>query len=136
MTYEKPANIKYTDMAIFIDNNIYSDNVDYDKCFQYMYHIYAMLAYRLKLFEKANDYVLFAIYSASQLMLRYMNPRRARSAEKIKSVLNYAKRSVRGLAFNFRTKYYAEQFNSNYIGDDKTAVIKDFLYQDARTLNY
>lgn len=33
MTYEKPANMKYTDMAIFIDNNIYSDQVDYDTCF-------------------------------------------------------------------------------------------------------
>lgn len=111
-------------MAIFVDNNIYSANPDHDTCFQYIYHLYAMLAYKLKLFSKSNDYDLFALYSATQVMLRYLNPKHARSDAKIKSILNYVKRSVRGLAFNFRTKYYSEQFNCEYLGDDKTSVIK------------
>ena len=69
-------------------------------------------------------------------MMRYINPQRIKSTERIKSVLNYMKRGVRGLAVNFRNKYYLEQFNSSYLGEEKVKVVKECLYSKTRALNY
>ena len=44
MTYPKPAGVSYTQMAIYIDENIYYDTKDEEKIYIYMYNLDIMLA--------------------------------------------------------------------------------------------
>lgn len=41
---KKPEGMKYTDLCIYIDKNIYDDNADQNLVFQYVYTIAYMLA--------------------------------------------------------------------------------------------
>ena len=43
MTYPKPAGVSYTQMAIYIDEHIYSDTKDEEKLYIYMYHLAIMV---------------------------------------------------------------------------------------------
>ena len=56
MIYKKPKGVKYTDMAIYIDNHIYSEDCDDDLVFQYLYHLVNMFAYKHKFFNRAEYY--------------------------------------------------------------------------------
>lgn len=121
MTYHKPANMKYTDLAIYVDSEIYSDNCDEDKCFQYLYLLFYMIAYKSKYFNNSKDYDEYALYGASQLFLRYRNNKQfdteGKSLPKIKSCLNYIKRIAYPLRVNYQKSTFAQQFTSDQMAD-------------------
>lgn len=63
MLYEKP-NMKYTDMAIYVDEHMSDDPLDEQvatNMFIYIYHIVFMLAHVNKLFYRQEYYEDFAI---------------------------------------------------------------------------
>ena len=70
MFYKKPYDISYTEMAIYVDNHIYSNDRDDDKIFEYLYHISHMLAVKRCLFTSAKNYDDFSIYFATETFLR------------------------------------------------------------------
>lgn len=100
MTYSKP-NIKYTDMAIYIDNNVYRDDLteqDENLIFQYMYHIAYMIACKQKWFKNLKQCDDYAIFTATKVFLRYKNKKQYEFDEhgnpkmtKLKSCLNFMK---------------------------------------------
>ena len=55
MTYAKPAGVSYTQMAIYIDEHIYSDNKDEEKLYTYMYHLAIMLATKGAYYSSAEE---------------------------------------------------------------------------------
>lgn len=89
MIYNKPKNLKYTDMCIYIDTHIY-DKYDENLVYQYLYLIIHMLARKMKYFEHSSEYDEFSLYLASRVYLRLIN----KSNPPIKSVLNYIKRII------------------------------------------
>ena len=99
MLYEKPKNLKYTDMAIFIDENIYKENLNestINLIFEYLYHLAYMLSKKKKFFNNAEDYENFSLYFSTSTYLRLTNKKQFFKLEdnsykmpKIKSVLNY-----------------------------------------------
>lgn len=85
--FEKPANKRYVDLAIDIDNEFYSADVDYNKMYTYMYLLAYMLAAKQKYFNTQAEYEEFSSILAYSTYQRMMNKNRP----PIKSVLNYMK---------------------------------------------
>lgn len=98
MTFKRP-NITYTAMAMWIDENAYSDSCDNELLYQYIYHIAEMLARKAEYFHYASEYDEFALYVASRVYFRLKNPKQFQidsngepKLRKIKSILNYLKK--------------------------------------------
>lgn len=115
MTFTKPKDITYTDMCIYIDNNIYTDNYDVNTVYEYLYHIIFMLAKQSQLFNKHKYYDSFAIFGASRVYFRLTNKKQFElkpdgtvKMDKIKSVLNYIKNILYPLKVDFEQEEYAQ----------------------------
>ena len=65
MLFYKPKNLKYTTMAIYIDEHVYTDDCNDNLIFEYLYHLSYMLAHQGKFFQTFSDYDDFAIYCAT-----------------------------------------------------------------------
>lgn len=126
--YIKPHDVTYVQMCIWIDENVYSDNCDDLKVFEYLYHITRMLAYKRRFFEKAAYYDDFAIYCATKIFMRYKDKRQFDDNEKltkIKSVLNYAK----SILYVTKVAFESENFAQNYIKKEEDLI--DYNFHDA-----
>ena len=78
MMYEKPKDVTYTQMAIYIDQHAYDENQSEEKdnlIFEYLYHLIEMLAYKAKFFTRNQYYNDFALYVASSVFMRLKNPK-------------------------------------------------------------
>lgn len=131
MTFEKPDNTTYTDMAIYIDENIYKETFDVNVVYQYLYLLIYMLASHQNLLRpKYLD--SFSLFAASKIYLRLTNPDQfVKTGEgkyklkRVKSVLNYIKSSLYFLKVDFEQSEYYQEFNSNY-----DEVFTDFNYEN------
>lgn len=133
MTYKKPRNVRYTDMAIYIDEHINQENYDVNKCFEYMYHLFMMLALKGRYFRDSADYDAYALYGASQVLMRYkkqQDPNYKRHLEPLKSVLNYIKKIAIPLKINYQQENYAEIFNDISLNSGDADTLKqDITYK-------
>lgn len=95
MLYKKPANLKYTDLAIWIDEH---GSEDTEILFKYLYVLVYMLASKNKYFETEEDCDDFSIYVAERMYFRYQNVgktmRNHRVVSEVTSVLNYLKKTL------------------------------------------
>lgn len=128
--YKKPSDLKYTDMAIWIDKNAYEKDCDDAILFEYLYHIMKMLAVQGKFFNTSQDYEDYAVYSATHIFMRYKDKRqfddeKPHTLAKIKSALNYTKK----LASPLRARYIAEN-NKNEL----SGMVEDFVYNSLRNV--
>lgn len=112
--------IKYTEMAIYIDNHIYTDDCDDEKVFLYLYHLSLMLAYKNKIFKRAEYYNDFALSFAEDVYIRLKNPKQYILKEdgspkmyQITSVLNFMKKILYGRKVAFEQKLYSQSFSIN-----------------------
>ena len=133
MIYKKPKGVKYTDMAIYIDNHIYSEDCDDDLVFQYLYHLVNMFAYKHKFFNRAEYYDDFSIYAATDLFMRLKNPKQFELKEdgtpklkQIKSILNYIKATLYPRKVDFEQKYYSQAISDTM--DEDSGEIKNSSY--------
>lgn len=117
-------------MAIFIDANI--DNPDpkvQETCFEYMWHLYYILAVKGKMFNVGKDYDEYALYAATQLYLRYKRDRDVRNGNKlkpIKSSLNYIKRTLYPFRVNYQKMTFQEEFRQDSLGgENPTQIYED-----------
>lgn len=141
--YKKPANIKYTDMCIYIDRNVYRDDLteaEENKIFEYLFHIAKMLAYKAKYFTRTEYYDDFAVYFATSVYFRLKNKKQFEIDEetnepkltKIKSCLNYMKNVAYLRKIEFEQEFYSQTFSPVLTdGDD---VIYDTKYSFADKL--
>lgn len=114
MLYRKPENLKYTAMAIYIDENVYDPSHDPETIYQYLYFLSIMLSRKQNLFNIEEEYEEFAISYASQLYLRLTNKQQFEydcngepRMKRIKSILNYMKKTIRQRASDFDTYEYS-----------------------------
>lgn len=123
MLYKKPNNLKYTTMAIYIDENIYKPDHDQETIYKYLYFLAIMLAHKENLFNIKDEYEEFAIYYASQLYLRLTNKKQFEyndagepKLKRVKSILNYMKSTIGQRAAGFHK--YEYDYTSDKITDD------------------
>ena len=113
MTYSKPSNMSYTDLAIWIDANAYLPDVDELKLYKYLYLLSEMLARQYGYFTNNESYDTFALFSASRLLLRMRgNVQQIIQTQdapteviRIKSILNYLKKVIYPYKIDFDSEY-------------------------------
>lgn len=119
MLYRKPKDLKYTDMAIYIDANIskiaeVGENPEIEATiFKYLYLICYALACKKNFFYKFEDYDHYALYAAGQTYLLLRNQYNKSKTSKdgtipIKSSLNYIKRVLYPFKVNYQKEYFQE----------------------------
>ena len=102
ITYIKDPNVTYTQMAIWVDANAYTENCDVEKMYKYIYHLAYMLTKKKKFFTKNDEADSFSLYVANRVLTRYRNSGQFEykedgvtpKVEKVKSVLNYLKKTL------------------------------------------
>lgn len=122
MTYTKPLDVTYTQMAIWIDEHVYTQNVDESLLYEYLYHLSNMLAGQASYFSTALEYDHFALYSASRLFQRLYNPKQFEldgskqpKMKQIKSILNYIKKVIYPYKVDFEMEFRIEDKNMDVI---------------------
>ena len=121
MMYKKPDKVSYTAMAIYIDQHIRDDDCNEELCFEYMWHLFYILAVRGKFFLSARDYDEYAFYGATQLFLRYKkerDPNRRNNLKPIKSCLNYIKKVLYPFKVNYQKNNFEQVFQSEALNDE------------------
>lgn len=119
-TYQKPAGIKYTDMAIYIDKHAYDENRSEEVdalIYEYLYHLVYALSLKKNYFKNYQDYDSFACYGATKVFTRLINKNQFRDKKplkKIKSVLNYIKSILYAYKTDYQSENYAEVLNPEY----------------------
>lgn len=124
MLYVKPKDLKYTTMAIYVDDVVKKgkDNLtreEENKVFEYLYHLSFMLAHKHKYFNSSKYYEDFSVYFATSIMYRLLyNPKLYiydDSGEPlmphIKSCLNYMKSIIYGRKVAFEQENYSQKFS-------------------------
>ena len=120
--YKKPANVRYVDMCIYVDENAYRTDLTEDeenKIFEYLFHIAKMLAYKAKYFNRNEYYDDFAVYLATNVYFRLKNPKQFEidpetnepKLSKIKSCLNYMKNVAYLRKIEFEQEFYSQTFS-------------------------
>lgn len=114
-TYYVKPKIRYVDMAIWIDENVYLSQCDDNKLFEYLYHLVYMLSVKSKYFNSCELYDSFAIYVATDVYFRLKNKKQFEFNDdgqpklaKIKSVLNYIKQILGFRRISFQQTEYAQ----------------------------
>lgn len=122
MTYTKPLDVTYTQMAIWIDEHVYTKDVDESLLYEYLYHLSNMLAGQASYFSTALEYDHFALYSASRLFQRLYNPKQFElddnqqpKMKQIKSILNYIKKVIYPYKVDFEMEFSIENKNMDVI---------------------
>lgn len=108
--FKKPKDVRYVDMAIWIDNNFYNEDCDYDKAYTYMWLLAYMLACKAKYFNSKSEYEEFASLLAYSTYQRMIN----KDKVKIKSVLNYMKSIMYFRKAMFDSQRHQEIINPDY----------------------
>ena len=116
MLYKKPPDITYTQMAIYIDEHVYQEDCDQQLIFEYLFHLAHMLAVKTCSFRTEKDYNDFAVFFASGVFMRLTNPKQYRinpktgepKMKKVKSVLNYMKRTLYPRKVDFQQEFFAQ----------------------------
>lgn len=135
MTFNKPSSVTYTDMCIYIDSNVYSDNIDVNKIYEYLYHIVLMLAKQSNMFSKHKYYDSFALFGASRVYFRLTNKKQfeykadgSPKMDRIKSVLNYIKNILYPLKVDFEQQEYAQTLVT-----DEDVALNQYTYNHILT---
>lgn len=130
MIYKKP-DMKYTEMAMWIDSHVYTDDCDPNTLFEYIYHLVNMLAHQAGYFRNHQYYDDFALTGATRVFLRLTNPKQNEvnedgtpKMEKIKSVLNY----IKSIIYPMKVTFEQENYSQNKPYDEQSGeVIYDLM---------
>ena len=135
MIYQKPKDVTYTEMAIYIDEHAYSpdctEEID-SIIYEYLYHLIRMLAKKANYFNRTDYYDDFAIEGATRVFLRLRNKKQFEKDEDgnllmtpIKSVLNYIKSLMFPMRREFERNHYFQQGPQKEIEEDQE-IISEF----------
>lgn len=128
MIFEKPKGLKYTDIAIWIDDNAYQDNCDDNKLYEYIYHIIRMLSYKGRYFKSAEMYENFSMYGATRTYFRLKNKKQFElnadgvpRMNKITSILNFLKATV----YPMKVDYEQQEYSQNNMSENPRVSLDD-----------
>ena len=150
----KPGHLKYTDLAIYIDNTIYERDAENNPTglkkmthseegtvYNYLYNILKVLASKNRLFYNQMDLDDFSIRLAGQILSRLIDPKQNFSLRKdikkplgpVKSCLNYIKIVLPFAAVDFRKDNYQEVVTSEIQGEDNLINVKEYIEDNIRS---
>lgn len=161
VTFNKPKGLKYTDMCIYIDENMKwcTKTGEYPiieaTIYEYLYHIFYALACKGNYFTNFEDYDQFSLYAAARLYIMLRNKyikqgtvMRGKEVVPVKNTLDYIKNVMPHFRVDYQNQTFAAVFNpeakhnTNIIEADLKASIRadyqspleDDFYETARQI--
>lgn len=129
--------IRYTDMAIYVDNHIREKDRDVEKIIDYLTMLAYMLSVKRRFFNSEDDYDNFSRYIAACVYMRMTSPKidlpedDPKKIDPIKSCLNYMKKILYG-----RKCIYSEfEFESTTFTIQQDEICKDYMLRGVNNIN-
>lgn len=145
MTFNKPANMKYTDMAIYIDKHFPEILTPYEnpevesKIYEYIYHICYVLACKGKYFKKFEDYDPFALYAANECFLAFRNKyihkgevRKGKLITPTKSSLNFIKTVLYPLKVEYQKRFFTQVSAVDFDDKGQSEAVRNYMVDSVR----
>lgn len=146
MLWRKPADMRYTDMCIWIDQNIpkigehpgeYPDIED--TVYNYLYLLTKALSIKKRMFQNFEDYDGYALYAAQRLFTaiqkNYQNQGKTikgKVISPIKSCLNYTKALLYPMKVEYMRETFAQVISEEFTGKQFDAyAFKETLKEQA-----
>jgi hypothetical protein len=139
MLFKKPSNLKYTEICIFIDENIpkIANPGEYpeieNQVYNYLWLLVKALAIKKCMFNNFNDYDGYATHSANRLFFalrkNYLNQGKVikgKVIRPIKSCLNYTK----ALLYPMKVEYQNEAFKEIITEEFVSKKFDSFMYKE------
>ena len=129
--------MRIVDLCIYVDNNVYKENHDQEKIFNYIYTIIHTLAVKHKFFKNWNYYEGFALEAASRIYQRLVSPKQylpdddPKKLKKIKSVLNYIKKTMHPMRVDYQNQIFNQYFDP-ILHEQTVMDIRDRSYKVCR----
>lgn len=124
MLYNKDDK-RYVDMCKIFDEEFPKEDRDDNKLYRYVYLVFYMLACKNNFtFKRFEDYDSFAQFAATTIYLRFLN--KLKKGEKVKSLLNYAKSTIKFLKIMWQNREFCE------VLDPKLGIDTDNLQRNMR----
>ncbi len=146
MLYKKPQNLRYTEMCIFIDENVpkIANPGEYPELestvYNYLWLLVKALAIKKCMFTKFEDYDGYAFYAATRLFLalrkNYLNQGKVikgKQIKPIKSCLNYTKALLYPMKIEYQRETFKEIIEEEFVSKKFDAfAYKERLKNDVR----
>ena len=146
MLYHKPAEFKYTDLCIYIDQNLEKikvpgENPDIENTiYNYLWLVVKALAIKKCLFNSFQDYDAYAFHAANRLffalrknMVNQGKVIKGKQIRPIKSCLNYMKALMYPMKIEFQNETYREVISEEFVSKKFDAFnFKEQLKNEAR----
>lgn len=128
MIWKKPANMKYTDMCIYIDENVHKiknpgENPEIENTiYNYLWLLVKALAIKKCMFTDFQDYDMYAFYAANRLffalrknLVNQGKTIKGKLIRPIKSSLNYTKALLYPMKIEFQRESYREILDEEFV---------------------
>lgn len=147
MLYKKPSSMRYTDLCIYIDQNVPNiinpgEHPEIEgTVYNYLWLLVKALAIKKCMFNKFEDYDGYAFYSATRLYLalrkNYLNQGKTikgKQIKPIKSCLNYTKALLYPMKIEYQRETFKEIIEEEFVSKKFDAfAYKEQLKNDARS---
>lgn len=146
MLYKKPSSLKYTDLCVYIDQNVpkLANPGEYPEIestvYNYLWLLVKALAIKKCMFKKFEDYDGYAFYAATRLFLalrkNYLNQGKVikgKQIKPIKSCLNYTKALLYPMKIEYQRETFKEIIEEEFVSKKFDAFAYETqLKNDAR----
>lgn len=146
MLWKKPANMKYTDMCIFIDENVPKivnpgENPELENTiYNYLWLLVKALAIKKCMFTDFQDYDMYAFYAANRLFFALRKNQlnqgktiKGKLIRPIKSCLNYTKALLYPMKIEYQRESFREVIEEEFVSKKFDAfAYKEQLKEHAR----
>ena len=146
MLWRKESNMKFTDMCIFIDENVKNianpgENPDLEnKIYNYLWLLVKALAIKKCMFNNFQDYDPYAFYAANRLFFALRKNLwnqgkviKGKEIRPIKSCLNYTKALLYPMKIEYQREAYREIISEEFVSKKFDAFMyKEHLKTEAK----
>lgn len=147
MLWKKPSSLKYTEMCMFIDENVPKivNSGEYPELentiYNYLWLLVKALAIKKCMFKNFEDYDMYAFYSANRLYLALRKNQlnqgktiKGKLIRPIKSCLNYTKALLYPMKIEYQRESFREIIEEEFVSTKFDAMAyKEQLKDQART---
>ena len=149
MLWKKPANLKYTDLCIFIDENVPKiinpgENPELENTiYNYLWLLVKALAIKKCMFTDFQDYDMYAFYAANRLFFALRKNQlnqgktiKGKLIRPIKSCLNYTKALLYPMKIEYQRESFREVIEEEFVSKKFDAfAYKERLKNEARDVH-
>ena len=148
MLFKKPSNMKFTDLCIFIDENVPKivtpgENPDLENLiYNYLWLLVKALAIKKCMFQNFEDYDLYSFYAATRLFTALRKNQlnqgkiiKGKLIRPIKSCLNYTKALLYPMKIEYQRENFREVIEEDFVSTKFDALAyKEQLKEQARDI--